>query len=1074
VAVRPKVARTKTRSAGPWAPDVRAFVRGSVPLFLSLGLLNASNYVFHIFASRLLGPAAYGALAALLAFVLVVSVPCGVLQTVVAKHFAGLDTADEDGYRSLTVGVTRGVTVVAVLGAGALLAAAPLVAAFLRVGVPTALLLGPYVLFALVASVPLGVLQGRMRFGRLGGAQATGVVVRFVTGLGLILLGLGVAGALLATVLAQGAMLLVALHLNQLPRGIWRSISPTREALRGHVVPTLVALSSFWLLVETDIVLARHFLPAASAGVYSSVGVLSRAILFLPAAISLVALPHFAQSRDRAGEARRWLTISLWLTGLLAIGTFGFMVVLRTQLLSVTFGLRFVAGASLLPILGLAMAALALTNVLIYFHVAMETRAHRMVLSAIVLEIVLVAGFHDSAREIAIVALCVSGSVAAALYHAARAAVRWRPPDGSQVRATGRGSNVDERMPELELSIVLPCRNAGVSLGRILERLNIVGEGAASEIIVVSDGSTDETVSVARADPSGSVRVLEYDEPVGKGQALRVGLNEARGRYVAFMDADGDIDPESMTPLLAIADLYEPDIVLGSKRHPLSDVRYPPMRRVFSWAYHKLTRVLFRVSVRDTQTGLKLIRRDVLEAVLPRMLEKRFAFDLELLVVARRLGYTGVFEAPVRIDYRFDSSVNPSAAFHILLDTTAIFYRRYVLDTYSPEPGASRRQAKTTAVDYLRILILNWRDIRNPDAGGAEVVTHEVAKRWVAQGQEVSLLTSQFPGGLPSEIVDGIRVRRFGRLRSGSFHLRVQWELAHLRGYDVVIDEINTVPFFTPLWRRRLPPVVGLIHQLASDVWDAEVPAPLAAIGRRLEPAMLRLYRNTPMITVSESTKRDLKALGLRDVRVVPQGRDEPASLPRVGKAAAPTFLFVGRLAANKRPDHAIEAFNLIRRELPDARLWIVGRGPMERLLRDRLPTGAEMLGFLPRQDLYRRMAAAHLLLVTSVREGWGLVITEANGVGTPTVSYNVPGVRDAIVDGRTGLLATAGDPLALARQAIALLDDAGRYSEMRQRAQEWALEFTWTRTAASVSSTLDEVLNSPKARINVPWQPIP
>jgi hypothetical protein len=151
---------------------------------------------------------------------------------------------------------------------------------------------------------------------------------------------------------------------------------------------------------------------------------------------------------------------------------------------------------------------------------------------------------------------------------------------------------------------------------------------------------------------------------------------------VGFIDADGDIDPAAIGPFLSLARMYRPDIVLGSKRHPLSRVSYPALRRVMSWTYHKLARVLFRVNVRDTQTGLKLVRRDVLAAVLPRMLEKRYAFDLELLVVARMLGFTRVFEAPVRIDYRFSSHVDLQAALRILLDTAAIFYRRYVLNTY--------------------------------------------------------------------------------------------------------------------------------------------------------------------------------------------------------------------------------------------------------------------------------------------------------------------------------------------------------------------------------------------------------
>jgi len=508
-------------------------------------------------------------------------------------------------------------------------------------------------------------------------------------------------------------------------------------------------------------------------------------------------------------------------------------------------------------------------------------------------------------------------------------------------------------------------------------------------------------------------------------------------------------------------ELYHPDIVLGSKRHPLSDVHYPLIRRVLSWTYHALGRVLFRVKVSDTQTGLKLVRREVLLAVLPRMLEKRYAFDLELLVVARMLGYSRVFEAPVRIDYRFSSQVDARAAARILLDTLAIFYRRYVLDTYRRDSGSTSDIAAGTGSTslvrvpdlgtsdgHLRILFLNWRDITNPEAGGAEVFTHEVAKRWVEQGHEVSLLTSRFPGCPQVETVDGVRIRRIGRLRSGSFHILVQRELARLSGFDLVIDEVNTIPFLTPLWRRRLPPVITLVHQLAVDVWDSEMPRPFSWIGRWVEPRLLGLYEDAPVVTISESTRDDLYRLGLRNVRVIPIGRDEPPYLNGVEKENVPTFLFVGRLTPNKRPDHAVEAFRNIQERMPDARLWIVGRGPMEESLREQLPPGAEMLGYLPRRELYERMARAHCLLVTSVREGWGMVITEANSVGTPAVGYDVPGVRDAIRDGESGALAEAAEPIELGREALSLLSDRCEYASTREQAIAGSRPLSWQRTA--------------------------
>ena len=137
-----------------------------------------------------------------------------------------------------------------------------------------------------------------------------------------------------------------------------------------------------------------------------------------------------------------------------------------------------------------------------------------------------------------------------------------------------------------------------------------------------------------------------------------------------------------------------------------------------------------------------------------------------------------------------------------------------------------------------------------------------------------------------------------------------------------------------------------------------------------------------------------------------------------------PTFLFVGRLAANKRPDHAVEAFRIIKDELPRRAFGSSGTGPLEEELARTLPEDATLLGRVPREELYARMATAHCLLMPSVREGWGMVVVEANSVGTPAVGYDVGGIRDSIRNGRTGLLATAGDPLGLATHAISLVTD--------------------------------------------------
>ena len=208
-------------------------------------------------------------------------------------------------------------------------------------------------------------------------------------------------------------------------------------------------------------------------------------------------------------------------------------------------------------------------------------------------------------------------------------------------------------------------------------------ERVTFEVIAVSDGSTDGSPSsIAGID---QVRIVELAENQGKGAALRVGLAQGRGRYLGFIDGDGDIPARQLSHFLAAIRAGDPDVVLGSKLHPGSDVVYPPLRRLYSFGYQQLTRLLFRLPTRDTQTGIKLIRRETLAAVLPKMLEKRFAFDLELLVVARRMGYRNFVELPVQIAERFTTTISPKAVWRTLLDTLAIFYRLRIAHFYGPQ-----------------------------------------------------------------------------------------------------------------------------------------------------------------------------------------------------------------------------------------------------------------------------------------------------------------------------------------------------------------------------------------------------
>jgi glycosyltransferase involved in cell wall biosynthesis len=239
-------------------------------------------------------------------------------------------------------------------------------------------------------------------------------------------------------------------------------------------------------------------------------------------------------------------------------------------------------------------------------------------------------------------------------------------------------------MPDPFLTVLVPAYREGRrihdNLLRLLAELDRLD--VDYEVIVISDGNTDDTVAEAERVPSNRVRVLAYPVNEGKGFAIMHGVSAARGELVAFIDADMEIDPAGIGRCLEVQRGGGWDIVTGSKRHPESEVSYPWPRRLQSWIYQLLIWVLFQLDVSDTQTGLKLFRGEVVRAVVPRLAVKRFAFDLELLVVARKLGYRRVVEVPVKIAYQFETTTGLAAAYNALWDTAAIFYRLHFLHYY--------------------------------------------------------------------------------------------------------------------------------------------------------------------------------------------------------------------------------------------------------------------------------------------------------------------------------------------------------------------------------------------------------
>lgn len=361
---------------------------------------------------------------------------------------------------------------------------------------------------------------------------------------------------------------------------------------------------------------------------------------------------------------------------------------------------------------------------------------------------------------------------------------------------------------------------------------------------------------------------------------------------------------------------------------------------------------------------------------------------------------------------------------------------------------------------------MNWRDIKSPLAGGAEIFTFENAKRWIKAGHEVAWFASSFEGAKEEEIIEGIRIIRRGTEFTVHYQAFRHYQKLIKGKFDLVIDQINTVPFFTPLYVKEQK--IVLIHQLSKNVWFYEIFFPLSLIGYIAEYFYLKIYRNTPILTVSESTKKDLLDLGFeKNIFIVPEGISF-LPLPNVSeKEKDPTLIFVGRLRRSKRADHVVHALRILRERIPNLKLRIVGsRGrprykiKLDNLIRKfNLENHIIYHGFADEETKRRLIRTSHAVIVPSVREGWCLVVTEANALSTPAIGYNIPGLRDSIRDGETGLLTQKNNPQSLADAIYNLVTNEPLRMKLSKNALEWSREFSWDKSAEKISEAFKKII---------------
>jgi glycosyltransferase involved in cell wall biosynthesis len=341
----------------------------------------------------------------------------------------------------------------------------------------------------------------------------------------------------------------------------------------------------------------------------------------------------------------------------------------------------------------------------------------------------------------------------------------------------------------------------------------------------------------------------------------------------------------------------------------------------------------------------------------------------------------------------------------------------------------------------VKILILNRRDISNPAGGGAEIYTHELARGLVDKYQcAVTVLAGSFSTGLPEETIDGVRYIRKGN--EVTVHLwGFLYAMRNRKNFDRIIDEFNGIGFFTFFLRNS----VLLIHQLYREFWLRELGF-WGKIPFFLEPILLRFYKTKKTVTVSPSTKEDLEHLGFRNVIVVKNAIGHTMRGVFPPKDDIPALMFLGRLKSTKRPEDAIEIYKKVIQRMPSVRLWIAGRGPEEERLKT-IATGLGHVTFWGWVEEERKMVLlhrAHLLLVPSVREGFGINVIEAASARTPAIGYDVPGLRDSIRDGETGYLVRSIDEAAA--RIVDLLGDQENYEAMCNNCASYSKEFTWDR----------------------------
>jgi len=367
-----------------------------------------------------------------------------------------------------------------------------------------------------------------------------------------------------------------------------------------------------------------------------------------------------------------------------------------------------------------------------------------------------------------------------------------------------------------------------------------------------------------------------------------------------------------------------------------------------------------------------------------------------------------------------------------------------------------------------RILALNWQDLKHPASGGAEVHLEEILRHLVNKGHDVDLLCCGFDGGADEEIVEGVNIIRRGS--RSNFNWIVPFAIKKLtkqKKYDILFEDINKIPFYSPLY-LKIPRLVVIPHLFSNTIFK-EINFLLGSYIYFFEKPFSLIYKKYNMMVISESTAEEMVERGVDKslVHVVECGIDHDLynTNSDTAKFDKPTIIYLGRIKKYKSIETAIDAMPQIIKHVPEARLIIVGTGDHLPVLQDSVKTmhldeRVEFKGFVSHKAKVKLLRQAHLSIYSSLKEGWGLTNIEANACGTPVLAARVPGLRDSVDEGISGLLFEYGNVNEYSEMAIKILSDQKFRSELEQGALKHAAKFSWNIAADQTEKLIEAVLS--------------